>query len=231
MKFRTAIVTCSSLLAFTVCAQAQNNPSNQAGSKVDPAVCNRLIPQIKQEADQCIKIKEQMQRKMCFEKIGQSIQKTAPNGGCDQALNPIKKEYMAKEKQLYPTQPSALEGGSNGGGGQSGQPNQPGQMGQPTSGQPNQPNQPGQGQGQGQGQGPAVPAAVCEKLPQMIKPKAEECLKIKEQPARSQCFDRIGQEIGKVAPNGACDKAIEPLKREIMAKEKQMYPKQNPSIK
>ena len=81
------------------------------------------------------------------------------------------------------------------------------------------------------GQQQSLPAAVCEKLAQTIKPKAEECLKIKTQPARSQCFDKIGQEIQKVAPNGGCDKALEPMKREFMSKEKQLYPKQNASIK
>jgi hypothetical protein len=119
------------------------------------------------------------------------------------------------------------------------QPGQPNQMGQ-QPGQPNQmgqqPGQPGQmGQQPGQpnqmGQQPSLPAAVCEKLAQTIKPKAEDCLKIKTQPARSQCFDKIGQEIQKVAPNGGCDKVLEPMKREFMSKEKQLYPKQNASMK
>jgi hypothetical protein len=243
MKLKLMLLSCSSLLMVNAYAQNQ---------KVDPATCNKLIPQIKQQADACLKIKDQSQRQQCFDKIGQMIQKSAPNGGCDQALNPLKQEYMSKERQLYPSQGSAI-GGSNGSGGQQGQPGQPNQMGGQQQGQPNQmggqqPGQPNQmgGQQQGQpnqmggqpgqpnqmgGQQQQVPAAVCEKLPQTIKPKAEECLKIKEQPARSQCFDKIGQEIQKVAPNGGCDKALEPLKREIMAKENQMYPKQAPSIK
>jgi hypothetical protein len=224
MKLKLMLLSCSSLLMVNAYAQNQ---------KVDSAACNKLIPQIKQQADACLKIKDQSQRGQCFEKIGQMIQKSAPNGGCDQALNPLKQEYMSKERQLYPSQGSAV-GGSNGSGGQQGQPGQPNQMGGQQQGQPGQPNQmggqPGQPNQMG-GQQQQVPAAVCEKLPQTIKPKAEECLKIKEQPARSQCFDKIGQEIQKVAPNGGCDKALEPLKREIMAKEKQMYPKQAPSIK
>ena len=232
MKLKLMLLSCSSMLMMNAYAQNQ---------KVDPATCNKLIPQIKQQAEACLKIKEQSQRQQCFDKIGQMIQKTAPNGGCDQALNPLKQEFMAKEKQLYPSQGSAL-GGSNGSGGQQGQPNQmgqqPGQPGQPNQmgQQPGQPNQMGQQPGQpGQpsqmGQQQSLPAAVCEKLAQTIKPKAEECLKIKTQPARSQCFDKIGQEIQKVAPNGGCDKALEPMKREFMSKEKQLYPKQNASIK
>ena len=261
------LLSCSSLLMVNAYAQNQ---------KVDSAACNKLIPQIKQQADACLKIKDQSQRQQCFDKIGQMIQKSAPNGGCDQALNPLKQEYMSKERQLYPSQGSAV-GGSNGSGGQQGQPGQPNQMGGQQQGQPGQPNQmggqqqgqPGQpnqmGQQQGQpgqpnqmgqqpgqpgqpnqmgqqpgqpgqpnqmgGQQQQLPAAVCEKLAQTIKPKAEECLKIKTQPARSQCFDKIGQEIQKVAPNGGCDRALEPMKREFMSKEKQLYPKQNPSMK
>jgi len=236
MKLKLMLLSCSSMLMMNAYAQNQ---------KVDPATCNKLIPQIKQQAEACLKIKEQSQRQQCFDKIGQMIQKTAPNGGCDQALNPLKQEFMAKEKQLYPSQGSAL-GGSNGSGGQQGQPNQmgqqpgqpgqpnqmgqqPGQMGQQPSQMGQQPGQPGQPSQMGQQQ--SLPAAVCEKLAQTIKPKAEECLKIKTQPARSQCFDKIGQEIQKVAPNGGCDKALEPMKREFMSKEKQLYPKQNASIK
>lgn len=82
------LLSCSSMLMMNAYAQNQ---------KVDPATCNKLIPQIKQQAEACLKIKEQSQRQQCFDKIGQMIQKTAPNGGCDQALNPLKQEFMAKK--------------------------------------------------------------------------------------------------------------------------------------
>jgi len=236
MKLKFLLIACSSVLALNVHAEASKNTSN--------TICAQLLPQVKKQAEECIKIKDQAQRNQCFEKIGQTIQKSAPNGVCDQTLNPVKQEYMAKEKQLFPTQASAL-GGSNGNSsqqgqqGQMGQPNQQGQMGQPNQqgqmGQTNQQGQMGQPNQQGQqgsmGQQQALPAAVCDKLAPTIKPKAEECLKIKDQSARKQCFDKVGQEIQKVAPNGGCDKNLDPLKREMMSKEKQLYPTQNPSLK
>ncbi len=200
MKFNFLLFACSSVLAFNV--YAQNNMGSITAPKFDLGVCNKLVPQIKSQADVCIKIKDQSPRQQCFDKIGQSIQKSAPNGACDSVLNPMKLEYMAKEKQLYAMQASAI-------GGQPGQPGQPGQMGQPQM----------------------VPAAVCEKLAQTIKPIAEECLKLKELPKRTQCFDKIGQEIKKVAQNGGCDKALDPIKHEIMSKEKQLYPTQTSALK
>ena len=164
MNFKFMLFACSSVLALNVHAQ-----------KFDVAACNKLIPQIKQQADSCIKIKDQSQRKQCFDKLGQSI----PSGGCDQALNPIKQDYMAKEKQLYPTQASAL-GGNNGQQGNMG--SQPGSMGQHNqqgmmSGQPGQisPGQPGQQMPQGgqpnqQGMKPGQPGQTSPGQPGQISP-------------------------------------------------------------
>jgi hypothetical protein len=112
--------------------------------------------------------------------------------------------------------------------GQPGQMN-PGQPGQqmPQGGQPNQ-----QGMKPGQPTQAMIPAAVCEKLAQTIKPLAEACIKNeKDLQKRTQCFDKISQEIQKVAPNGGCDKALNPLKQDLMAKEKQAYPKQGSALK
>ena len=214
MKLKFILLTCSSVIALNVHAQDQKNLGNSSAQKFDISVCNKLVPQIRPQADGCLKLKDQPARQQCFDKIGQVIQKSAPNGACDQVLNPIKQEYIAKEKQLYPTQASAL-GGPNGNNGPQGN------MGSQNGGQPMKTGQTGQ----------MLPAAVCDKLPQSIKPQADECLKMKEQPKRAQCFDKIGQEIQKVAPNGGCDKALDPLKHEIMSKEKQMYPKQSPALK
>jgi hypothetical protein len=276
------------LSAQTTKAAQDKMPSGMA--KFDPAVCKKTETAIRPQADACLKIKEATMRSKCFDKIGQEIQKVAPNGACDQVLNPIKKEYEAKEKSLYPTQPSSLNGP------QGGQPNQPG-MNMPQGGQPNQPgmkpgqpmpqggqpNQPGMNPGQPMPQGgqpnqqgmkpgqpgqmnpgqpgqmnpgqpgqqmpqggqpnqqgmkpgqpnqPMIPAAVCEKLAQTIKPQAEACIKNnKDLAKRTQCIEKMVQEMQKVAPNGGCDKTLNPLKQEMMAKEKQAYPNQASAIK
>ena len=198
MKSQFIVLALSSVFALNVSAQAQNG--NMGAPAVNPAVCNQLVSQLRPQADNCIKMKDAAQRKQCFDQIGQSIQKVAPNGGCDQTLNPIKQEYIAKEKQMYPNQPSALNG--------------------PNGNQGPQGNMP-----QGNMAAPISPE-ICAKLIPQIRPQADMCLKVKDQAQRSQCFDKVGQSIQKVAPNGGCDQTLNPIKQEYMAKEKQMYPNQ-----
>ena len=86
-----------------------NSQGGQPKTKSDPAICEKMSKTIRPLAEGCLKLKEQAKRAQCFDKIGSTMEKTAPNGSCDQQLEPVKQEFMSKEKQMYPDQESALK--------------------------------------------------------------------------------------------------------------------------
>lgn len=64
-------------------------------------------------------------------------------------------------------------------------------------------------------------AAQCQKVVPSIQKSAEEILKIKDSAKRSVEFEKLGKSI----PQG-CESFVEPIRQQIMAKEKAMYPDQ-----
>ena len=87
-------------------------PSDQAhkaqehkGKKVD---CEKVVKKLRKEAESCLKKKEQGKRKMCFEKVGQHVEKSGADKECDPVVGPMKEEYMQKEKTLFPNDPPSM---------------------------------------------------------------------------------------------------------------------------
>ena len=64
-------------------------------------------------------------------------------------------------------------------------------------------------------------AAQCQKVVPSIQKSAEEILKIKDSAKRSVEFEKLGKSI----PKG-CEPFVEPIRQQIMAKEKALYPDQ-----
>lgn len=93
--------------------QGGPNGSSQGGKPpADPEKCRKLEPTIRKQAEACLKIKKPEERGKCFEKIGKTVEPT----GCGPFFEPLKQEYMSKEREKYPDQPSAIEGGGGQGG-------------------------------------------------------------------------------------------------------------------
>lgn len=116
--------------------------------------------------------------------------------------------------------------------GQPGQPGMGGQPGQPGMGSPNQPGMmpggPGPGM-QGGPKGPMMDEKACKKHDTKLRRQAENCLKQKKFENRNKCFDKMQGQF----PPGffeQCRAVIEPIKGEIMAKEKSKYPDQPSAV-
>ncbi len=193
-------ITALSLVSGSAFAQGEATNQGQPDPKL-AAKCQKILPGLKIRAENVLKIKDPAKRGEAFEKLGKGIPK-----GCEPFVEPLKQEIMAKEKSMYPNQPVASAGGSN----SQGQPNQPGQPNQ--SGQPNQP---------GMAQPDPKLIARCEKAAPAVRRTAENILKIKDAAKRVQQFEKLGKSI----PRG-CEPFFEPMRQEIMAKEKSMYPNQ-----
>ena len=83
----------------------QGHPTDKNAKPVD---CAKIGTKIHQEADKCLKIKDTPKRKMCFDKVGEEIQKSGAEQACSDMINATKSEYQGKEGQAYPGQPSSI---------------------------------------------------------------------------------------------------------------------------
>lgn len=124
-----------------------------------------------------------------------------------------------------PGGPGQPMGPPNGGPGGPGQPMPP----PPGPGGPFQPMGPPNGGPGGQKGGPAWAPEKCEKQVPRAKKMAENCLKVKKEDKRKACFDQIQTKLPPGFFDG-CRAQVEPVKAEIEAKEKEMYPKQGSAI-
>jgi hypothetical protein len=185
-------------------------PQHMNGPAMSPEKCAKEIPSLKKKGENCLKVSKFEKRKSCFDEI----EKKMPKGyfeSCRPQIEPLKGELQAKEKAKYPKQASALDGGGGPNNGP-GPNNAPG--GSNTAGQPGSP-----------GAQPQWPAEKCNAEVPKLRSQAENCLKVTKADARKQCFDKLGNSM----PPGffdSCRMIVEPIKGEMMAKEKAKYPTQ-----
>lgn len=192
---------------------SNNMPGAQQGGQQNfvawPAEkCNAEIPKIRKAADNCLKVTNQQARAACFDKAGNTA---VPQGfweSCRAQLEPLKAEYQAKEKAKYPNQASAVDGNKN-------------------QNQPNGGNQ----QSNGQQAMPNKPNVDCGKVvTSEARPGATKCLAVTARPQRKTCFDQLGEKLYKEGASEACRDQMNQLRSEIMAMEKQKYPKDEPTM-
>lgn len=74
-----------------------------------PKVCIKLAKQTRPMAEQCLQMSDREKRAKCFASIGVLINKEAPKDICEPSLEPIKQEFVLKEKKLFPNQDPALK--------------------------------------------------------------------------------------------------------------------------
>jgi hypothetical protein len=194
----------------------QGQPSNGQGPA--PVDCRKLVSDLEKEAAKCIAQASFEKRKACFDQIGQKykIEEIEGKGICRAELDALKNKVMSQEKSKYPNQPSAL-----GGPGSQGQ----GPQGQAPQAQPGKPTD-------DKGQKPeGTKSADCSKVVEKLKKAADACLKLKARDKRQACMDKIGNEVESSNFPAECRQAVEPLKQQVMEKEKQLYPNQEPTVK
>ncbi len=198
----------------------QGGPQGK-GPMWSPEKCQKELPRLKKQADNCVNVKKEDKRRACFDKI-QSKMKPGFFDACREQIEPLKNEIMSKEKEKYPNQASGVEskGGPNNGPGPQGQPGMPG----PQGGQPPHGPQDGPGAMHGQKGGPAAKAVDCPKVLAKIKTAGTKCLDIKAQPKRKACFDKVGDHVQKSGAEQSCGDALNQLKQEILGLEAQKYP-------
>jgi len=222
--------------------QSSTSQSNSVDAALK-AACQKLEPQIRESADACMKRSQADKRGQCFEQIGQTYFQ-GKTKECGSFFESMKAEYMAKEKQMYPTQASAMNGGNSGknvptSSGASSQQGMPNSSAMPNTASASSPgSQPGMqpaGAQQGSSSQQVSSAsgvkmdealkAACQKLEPKIRESADACLKRSQADKRGECFEKIGQTYfqGKAKE---CGGYFEPMKAEYMAKEKSMYPNQ-----
>ncbi len=182
------------------------------------ALCKKMEPKLRRQADACLKIKKGDKRGQCFEKIGQSFK--GKQQACEGFFEPMKQEYMAKERELYPEQGGQPGGPSNGG-------HKPGG---PEHGQPGTP--PGGGH---QG-GPGAPQhgnkpVDCGKAITEAKKMGQKCLGMAAYDKRSACWDKTGDELNKHGAMEACGPQLDPVKSELQGAEASKYPNQEKAFK
>lgn len=85
------------------------SPGDHAKGPAKKMDCGPLLKKVKTEGGKCLKIKEQAQRKICFDKIGQEIEKKNAGDACGEALNPLKAEFQSQEAQKYPGEAPSIQ--------------------------------------------------------------------------------------------------------------------------
>lgn len=187
---------------------------NNGGEKPQwsPEQCKKHEPTLRKLADACIAVANFDARKACFEKVGDtpSIPKDWWES-CRSTIEPIKAEFMAKEKAKYPTQASALDSASN------------------NHGNNNQNGHAQNNHGPNSGGMPPMSMEHCKKQEPQLRKSAESCLGKKSFDDRKMCFDKVRGEF----PNefwDNCNAITEPIKMEMMAKEKSKYPDQGSAL-
>jgi len=189
----------------------------QMGDKaMDPAkveaMCRKIEPKVRKAAEACLKRKDGAKRGQCFEAIGQKFFQGRARA-CEGFFQPMKAEYEAKERELYPNQPSAMGGGER-------------REGQDQKGQPNQSAQPQQGQTSQPQMGTQAPVD-CGKVVAEAKKLGAACLAKGKTDQRRACWEQAGDKLHKLTGgNPACESALEGVRQEMMGAEGQKYPKQ-----
>ncbi len=195
-----------------------NGPRNMNGMNQVPAMsadqCQKHVPNLKKLADNCLRITAEDKRRACFDKIGEQMPHDFLEG-CRATVEPVKQEYIAKEKAKHPNQASTVDshnGGPNAG------PTGPGNM---NSG-PGMMN----GSSGNMAQGQKMKNVDCGKLMKDTRDKGMKCVAISIEPKRKDCGDKVGKDVEK---NGGdmCRGPMDQLHREIQSMEHQKYPTQN----
>lgn len=191
------------------------NGGQVAKPQLPPEKCEENAKGLKNRAMNCLKKKDEKQRKTCFDKIEPMFPRTFWEG-CRAQIEPLKAEVMEKERNMYPDQKTALgdDGDKNGQGG-----GQPGDM----KGGPGQP---------GTQPPPNAKPVDCKKVVTRVKKEGKACLNQKNQVIRKACFDKIGEYLGRSQSNGGemCSADLDPIKAEFQKLEAEKYPGQPPSI-
>ncbi len=185
-----------------------NHPNQQGGpngaiTQWPPEKCQQEIPKARKMADNCIKIKKEDGRRVCFDKIGHNL----PQGfdeGCRSMVEPLKAEYQQKEREKYPNQSSTVDNHHNG------------------------PQGPATGPNNGGFQAGTAPqnSANCEKYTSEIRRDGQACLLINDQAKRKVCCDKVGQKADAFSRQPAsqnCSSDFEAVHHEIVNMEGQKF--------
>ena len=181
--------------------QPMTAPANPPG-KVDTGLCNKMEPKLRKIADACLKQKNPKNRTKCFDGMGKQF--AGKLKACEAVFEPMKQEYMAKEKEMYPMQAPSMDGHNN--------------QGQPPMGTP-------------PGTPPAPPAhgkkhVDCKRVADEAKKAGDACLKLAKSDKRHVCWEKVGEKLKKTGAMEACGQDLEGLKGELQSKESQKYPTQ-----
>ena len=153
----------------------------------------------------------------CIKKIDDgTIPSAFFNGACVSVLDGLKATFMAKEKSLYPTQPSAIQAATSGNGGPNNGPN----------------NAMINGPSVGMNNGSTISPADCSKWATTIKGKVESCFNSATYDVRFTCVNSIPNDpsIPQGVFNGSCTSQLDPLRAQLITAEKNRYPKQNSAL-
>ena len=192
MKFLALTMILSSFFAVEAFAQKKVN-------------CSIAEKDVRKRANRCLKRKKFERRKKCFDQIGKRIDRRYRS--CEQVLEPLKGQFMAMERQKYPKQPSALEGGgpgdqmANHGNGPHGN------MGAEFKGEPMQPKE---------------DVRKCQKVAKMVRKRGNRCLGIKNAKRRGMCFKKVGEAKHRRVQEG-CKMQLGPVAQQLMAEEQKRY--------
>ena len=64
---------------------------------------------VKTQKNKCIKTKNQLKRKMCFDKVGSEVEKQGLKQKCPDMTNQMRSEFQNQESQMYPGQPASIQ--------------------------------------------------------------------------------------------------------------------------
>jgi hypothetical protein len=83
-----------------------NQPKPAAAApKVD---CAKVVAEAKKAGDGCLNTAAREKRAACWDKVGNDLNSKGAMDACSSTLDPLKKDFMAREKQKYPKQEAAL---------------------------------------------------------------------------------------------------------------------------
>ena len=222
------MINCRTSVAFLVMLGGLS----ASAATVTPQQCQDLAKQAIPLADKCLAISDFSLRKACSDKIGSTLKASDDVfKACQTTMDPLKQQYIAKEKAKYPSQASAFgsDGGNgNGNNNNNGSPNSPGMPNQGNNNMGGTGNN-GNNGNNGNGNNPGFSPSQCQAQLPAVQKKAEACLNISEFNARSACFQAVPQGF----PNGmfdSCGQTFDPIRAAIVAKEKSKYPSQASAV-
>ncbi|MDA8793120.1 hypothetical protein N9N67_07735, partial [Bacteriovoracaceae bacterium] len=193
-----------------------HGPGNGNRKSYSAAECKAGTSMMRQGANNCLNLRNFDKRAKCFDDISRPVSQKYGHDffegpSCRPGMDALKQEVLAKEKQKFPKQGSALEAnkGNNHG--------------------------PGGNHGPGNRNRRSYSEAECKQGVKMMRKGANRCLKRKNFDKRARCFDKISKPVSKKLghdffESSSCRPGMDALKAEVMAKEKQKYPKQGSAI-